>query len=229
MSSQRAEGRKKGSVSRKRNPPQGGPRVRARLGRGEGDGWFERKQPRSASASASRTRLWGYSVAVVAVPRSVSLEVLPRGGSIVLQAKARGVVSVSVRSSGVGSSWTFVSSASRRHLPTLCDPPKIGPDSIGRGGGPATTTRGPCTAAAAGALECRPSLFMRGVPTRPADVGRRQFRPRIRIGLARTRTRRCTRRRRRKKLVPRHSRWTTTCTSRHALRRPVTKSSPPCS
>lgn len=49
------------------------------------------------------------------------------------------------------------------------------------------------------ALECRPSLFMRGVPTRPADVGRRQFRPRTRISLTRARTRRCTRRRRRKK------------------------------
>lgn len=48
-----------------------------------------------------------------------------------------------------------------------------------------------------GALECRPSLFMRGVPTRPADVGRRQFRPRI--GLVRARKRCCARRRRRKK------------------------------
>lgn len=57
--------------------------------------------------------------------------------------------------------------------------------------------------AAAGALECRPSLFMRGVPTRPADLGRRQFRPRIRIGLARARTRCSARRRRRKKILPR--------------------------
>lgn len=38
---------------------------------------------------------------------------------------------------------------------------------------------------------------MRGVPTRPADVGRRQFRPRI--GLVRARKRCCARRRRRKK------------------------------
>ena len=52
--------------------------------------------------------------------------------------------------------------------------------------------------AAAGALECRPSLFMRGVPTRPADLGRRQFRPRPRIA----RTRCCARRRRRKKSRP---------------------------
>lgn len=50
---------------------------------------------------------------------------------------------------------------------------------------------------------------MRGVPTRPADVGRRQFRPRI--GLVRARKRCCARRRRRKKSRRRGRRATTVC------------------
>lgn len=109
---------------------------RGSRGREAGGGWRGSRRSRPTRCRRRGRDCGGRLSADVAEPRSVSLEGAPRGGSIVLQAKTRGVVSVSVRSSGVGArAAPRVLSASPRHLPPRgAASRRASIESISRGG-----------------------------------------------------------------------------------------------